>query len=174
MRYALISVVLMLFFFIYGCKLISPDPTAVMPVEIPDSYVYKAGLDDTPRTDNENMADGWWQKFGVDELSKLISTGLLDNYDLKALKAKAGQALADVKSEKSNLWPSLDYSLGGKQTYSQSKSKGRSATSDHGHTYSSSLDAEYTLDLWGKTRAQKSVPQSLNTWLRCKIWRTGR
>ncbi len=159
MRYALISIVLMLFFFICGCKLISPDPAAVMPVEIPDSYVHKAGLDDTPRTGNENMADGWWQKFGVDELSELISTGLLDNFDLKVLKAKADQALADVKSEKSGLGPSLDYSLGGKQTYSQSKTKGQSASSDHGHTYSASLDAEYTLDLWGKTRAEVNAAE---------------
>ncbi len=159
MRYALISVVLMSFFYICGCNLISPDPAAVMPVEIPDNYVHGDGIDDTPRPGNENNAGGWWQRFGVDELSEMIRTGLGDNYDLKVLKAEADQALADVKSEKSGLGPSLDYSLGGQQTYSQSKSKGRSATSDHGHTYSASLDAEYTLDLWGKTRAEVSAAE---------------
>jgi len=153
MRYALTSVVLILFFFISGCNLTSPDPGAVMPVEMPDTYAHEAGTGDTPRGDDETMTGGWWGQFGVDELSKLIQTGLLDNYDLKVLKAKADQALAGVKSEKSNSWPSLDYSLGGKRTHSQSKTQGRSATSDHDHTYSVALDAEYTLDLWGKTRA---------------------
>jgi len=159
MRYALISVVLMLFIFVSGCNLISPDPAAVMPVEIPDVYVHKADTDDTSGTDNAPMEGGWWQKFGVDELSELIRTGLGDNYDLKVLKAEADQALADVKSEKSGLGPSLDYSLGGQQTYSQSKTDGRSATSDHDHAYSASLDAEYTLDLWGKTRAEISAAE---------------
>lgn len=151
---ALITVVSMSFLFISGCnRLISPDPAAVMPVEIPDAYVHQAGIDDTPRTGNETMAGGWWRQFGVDELSKLIRTGLLDNYDLKVLKARADQALADVKAKKSGLGPSLDCALEGKRTHSQSKTEGRSATSDHDHTYSASLDAEYTLDLWGKTRA---------------------
>jgi NodT family efflux transporter outer membrane factor (OMF) lipoprotein len=155
MRCALTTVVLMSFFFISGCnRLISPDPAPVMPVEIPDAYAHKAGsIDDTPRTGNKTMDGGWWRQFGVDELSKLIRTGLLDNYDLKVLKARADQALADIKSEKSGLGPSLDYAFEGKRTHSRSKTEGRSATSDHDHTYSASLDAEYTLDLWGKTRA---------------------
>ena len=153
MRFTLLTAVLISFFFISGCKLISPDPVAVIPVEIPDTYVHKAGIEDTPRTDNENMNGGWWQKFGIDELSKLIQTGLLKNYDLKVFKARADQALANVKREKSNFWPSLDYSLGGKQTHSQSKTDGQSATSDYDHTYSVSMDAQYTLDLWGKTSA---------------------
>ncbi len=153
MRYALLTILLISIFFISGCNLISPDPAAVMPFEVPDTYVHKAGIDDTPRTGNENMNGGWWQKFGIDELSKLIQTGLLKNYDLKVLKARVDKAIANVKREKSNFWPSLDYSLGGKHTQSQSKIKGRPSTSDHDHTYSTSLDAQYTLDLWGKKRA---------------------
>ncbi|MGD9824177.1 TolC family protein [Desulfobacter sp.] len=152
MRYALISVVLMSFFYISGCNLISPDPGAVMPVEMPDAYVHQTNTG-TSGTGEENPDGGWWLGFGVDELSKLIQTGLGANYDLKVLKAKADQALADVKSEKSNFWPSLDYSLGGKRTHSRSKTEGRSAISDHDHTYSASLDAGYAPDLWGKTRA---------------------
>src|SRR6056297_1488975 len=111
MRYTLISIVLMSVFFIAGCNLISPDPAAVMPVDIPDAYVHTSGID-TPQTGKENMDGGWWQQFGVDELSRLIQTGLGANYDLNVLKARADQALANVKSKKSNLGPSLDYSLG--------------------------------------------------------------
>ena len=107
MRCALITVVLMPFLFVSGCnRLISPDPAPVMPVEIPDAYTHKAGsTDDTPRTGKESMDGGWWRQFGVDELSKLIRTGLLDNYDLKVFKARADQALAEVKSEKFGPWP---------------------------------------------------------------------
>ena len=150
MRYALTAVVLMLFFLICGCNLISPDPVAVMPVEVPEAYVHKAGIGGT-RT--ETTAGGWWQRFGVDELSQLIRTGLGANYDIKVLKAKADQALADVKAAKSGLGPALDYALEGEGTHSRSKTRGQSATSDHDHTYSASLDAEFTPDLWGKTRA---------------------
>ena len=153
MRYTLIAIVLMSVSFIAGCNLISPDPAAVMPVEIPDAYAHKTGID-TPHTGKENMDGGWWRQFGVDELSQLIETGLGANYDLKVLKAKADQALADVKSQKSNLGPSLDYSLGGEQNYSQSKTRDQSRSSDNDHSYSASLVAGYTLDLWGKNRAE--------------------
>lgn len=96
MRHALITVVLMSFFFTSGC--ISPDPGAVMPVEMPDAYVHKVGIGGMPQACNKTMAGGWWQTFGVDELGKLIQTGLVDNYDLKVLKAKADQALAQIIS----------------------------------------------------------------------------
>jgi NodT family efflux transporter outer membrane factor (OMF) lipoprotein len=153
MRYTLISIVLMSVFFIAGCNLISPDPAAVMPVDIPDAYVHTSGID-TPQTGKENMDGGWWQQFGVDELSRLIQTGLGANYDLNVLKARADQALANVKREKSNLGPTFDYSLGGQQNHSQSKTRDQSRSSDHDHSYSASLAAGYTLDLWGKTRAE--------------------
>ena len=152
MRYALISIVLMSVFFISGCNLIAPEFAAVMPVDIPDAYVYKTG-GDTPQAGKEHPDGGWWQQFGIDELSQLIQTGLGANYDLHVLKARADQALADVKSEKSNLGPFLDYFLGEERIDSQSKTRDQSITRDHDHTYSTSLDAAYTLDLWGKNRA---------------------
>ncbi|HKL81023.1 MAG TPA: TolC family protein, partial [Desulfobacter sp.] len=158
MRYTLISIVLMSVFFIAGCNLISPDPAAVMPVDIPDAYVHTSGID-TPQTGKENIDGGWWQQFGVDELSRLIQTGLGANYDLNVLKARADQALANVKSKKSNLGPSLDYSLGGEQNYSQSKTRDQSRSSDNDHRYSASLAAGYTLDLWGKTRADVNASE---------------
>jgi len=152
MRYALIVVVLISFLLISGCNLISPDPAAVMPLELPDAYVHHR---DTGRTgrNQEDPEGGWWQHLGIDELSQLIQTGFLNNYDLKVLRARADQALADVKSAKSGLGPALDYALGGKGTRSRSKTRGQSASRDNEHTYSASLDAGYTPDLWGKTRA---------------------
>ncbi len=151
MRYALIPAVLMSVC-IAGCNLISPDPAAVIPVEIPETYTHQTDTG-TSGAGEENQAGGWWLTFGVDELSHLIRTGLGANYDLKVLKAQADQALADVKGEKSNLGPTLDYSLGGEQNDSQSKNSGQSSSSDHDHKYTASLNAEYTLDLWGKNLA---------------------
>jgi len=153
MRYALIAIVLMSVFFISGCNLIAPEPVAVLSVEMPDAYAHQADTP-TPRTGEENPVGGWWLAFDVDELSELIQTGLGANHDVKVLKAKADQALADVKREKSNLGPTLDYALGGEQNYSQSKIRGQSSSSDHDHSYSASLKAGYTLDLWGKNRAE--------------------
>lgn len=152
MRYALIAIVQMSVFFIAGCNLIGPDPAAVMLVEVPDAYVHQTETA-TPQPGEQNTDGGWWLAFDVDELSDLIQTGLETNYDLNVLKARADQALADVKREKSNPGPTLDYSLGGEQKYSQSKIRGQSSSSDHDHSYSASLDAGYTLDLWGKNRA---------------------
>ena len=154
MRYALIAVVLVSVF-TAGCNLLSPapdsDPGAVIPVDTPDTYVYQA--DSGTSGGEDDPARAWWLAFDVDELDRLIRKGLGANYDLSVLKAKAAQALADVKSEKSNLGPLLDYSLEGEQSYSQSKTRGQSVTRDHDSSYSASLDAEYTLDLWGKSRA---------------------
>ena len=158
MRYALIAIVLMSVFFIAGCNLISPDPAAVMPVEMPDAYVHQADTA-TPRTGEKNPADGWWLAFDVDELSELIQTGLGANHDVKVLKAQADQALADVKSEQSNVGPTLDYSLEGERNYSQFKAPGQSSSSDHDHSYSASLIAGYTLDLWGKNRADVNASE---------------
>nr|WP_321402337.1 efflux transporter outer membrane subunit [uncultured Desulfobacter sp.] len=156
MRYALIAIVLMSVVFIAGCNLIGPDPAAVMPVELPDAYVHQTETP-TPGTDSDNSVGGWWLAFDVDELSDLIQAGLGANHDLKVLKARADQALAKVKSEKSNLGPTLDYSLGGEQKYSQSKTSGQSIVSDNNHSYSAALNAGYTIDLWGKNRADVSA-----------------
>nr|WP_320190812.1 efflux transporter outer membrane subunit [uncultured Desulfobacter sp.] len=152
MRYALIAIVQMSVFFIAGCNLISPDPAAVMPIEMPDAYVHQTETE-TPQSGEKNPDGGWWLAFDVDELSDLIQTGLGANHDLNVLKARADQALADAKSKKSNLSPTLDYSLGGEQYYSQSKIRGQSSSSDHDHSYSAFLGAGYTLDIWGKNRA---------------------
>jgi NodT family efflux transporter outer membrane factor (OMF) lipoprotein len=156
MRYALITVVLMSVVSITGCNLIGPDPAAVMPVEVPDAYVYQTETA-MPGPGEENPVGGWWLAFDIDELSELIQAGLGANHDLKVLKARADQALAKVKSERSNLGPTLDYSLGGEQNYTQSKTSGQSSVSDNNHSYSAALNAGYTLDLWGKNRADVSA-----------------
>jgi len=158
MRYALIAIVLMSFFFISGCNLIAPEPVAMLSVEMPDAYAHQIDTP-TPRPGEENPVGGWWLVFDVDELGELIQTGLGANHDVKVLKAKADQALADVKREKSNLGPTLDYSLGGEQNYSQSKTSGQSSSSDRDHSYSASLKAGYTLDLWGKNRADVNAAE---------------
>ena len=152
MRYALIAILQMSVFFIAGCSLISPDPAAQMPLEVPDAYVHQTE-DPRPQSGEANPDGGWWLLFDIDELSDLIRTGLGANHDLNVLKARADQALADVKRDKSNPGPTLDYSLGREQKYSQSKVRGQSSSSDHDHSYSVSLNAGYTLDLWGKNRA---------------------
>lgn len=158
MRYALIAIVLMSVVSLTGCNLIGPDPVAVMPVEVPDAYVHQTETP-TPGTDTASPAGGWWIAFDVDELSGLIQTGLGANHDLKVLKARADQALANVKKEQSNFGPTLDYSLGGEQQYSRSKTSGHSSVSDDNHSYSAALNAGYTLDLWGKNRADLSARQ---------------
>lgn len=156
----LIVIALMSFFFISGCNLISPDPGAVMPVEIPDAYVHQAtGGDDTSRAGGDSLDEEWWIEFGVEELTRLIRTGIGANYDLKVLKAKADQALADVKRETSDLGPFLNYAFSGERTHSRTKTRNQSATSDHANRYSASLDAEYTLDLWGKNRAEVNAKE---------------
>jgi outer membrane protein TolC len=145
-------------FFIAGCNLISPEPAAEMPLEMPDAYVHQTKTA-TPQSGEASPDGEWWLAFDVDELNDLIQAGFEANHDLKVLKARADQALAKVKRERSNLGPSLDYSLGGEQNYSQSKTSGQSSISDNDHSYSAALNAGYTLDLWGKNRADVSARQ---------------
>lgn len=159
MRYALIAIILMSVLFITGCNPTALDPVAVSPVELPDAYVHQTDTA-TPETGEENPDDGWWIAFDIDELSELIRTGLGANHDLKVLKARADQALADVRREKATLGPTLDYSLGGEQNYSHSKTRNPSnSSSNHHHSYSAFLDAGYTLDLWGKNRADVNAAE---------------
>jgi NodT family efflux transporter outer membrane factor (OMF) lipoprotein len=158
MRYTLIAIVHMSVFFIAGCNLISPEPAAEMPLEMPDAYVHQTKTA-TPQSGEASPDGEWWLAFDVDELNDLIQAGFEANHDLKVLKARADQALAKVKRERSNLGPSLDYSLGGEQNYSQSKTSGQSSISDNDHSYSAALNAGYTLDLWGKNRADVSARQ---------------
>ncbi len=148
--------VLLIVLSVAGCRYIEPEPEMAVPIVLPESYTHLPGPapDSSASRNIQNAAPGdWWHQFNNAELSDLIETGLSSSYNLKALKARADQAWAAIKGEKSGTRPTLDYSLEAERIHTRSKTKGNSAQTGHGHDYTASLGAGYTLDLWGKNSA---------------------
>lgn len=87
----------------------------------------------------------WWQSFGNDELSRLITQAAENNRGLKAAVARILQAEAQAKIAGAAQWPSL--SAGGSIGRSNSDTRAASTSTQ------ATLQASYQVDLFGQVRA---------------------
>lgn len=99
--------------------------------------------------------DGWWQAYGDEQLSQLISEGLKDATDLRVAQARFAAAAASVAEARSGLLPSLSASGDGglaKQSYNY-LFPAAFAPKGWRETGEASLNLNWEIDFWGKNRA---------------------
>ena len=91
----------------------------------------------------------WWKTFGSEVLNGLVEEALVASPDLAAAAARVLEAEAGVKGAKSTLLPTV--SVGGSATRSKSSlSAFGGLGSVYRTSYSSTAQAAYELDLWGR------------------------
>lgn len=91
----------------------------------------------------------WWQRFNDPVLNRLISDALQQNPDLASASARIRESRARRDAEKSSLFPSL----GGSASSNTRALNPDSGSSIKNTTYSTSLDASWEVDLFGKQRS---------------------
>lgn len=91
----------------------------------------------------------WWERFGSDELARLVVQAQANSYDLAAAVARVGQASALARIAGAPLLPVVAATLSG----AQEKTQNNSAT----QAYASGLSASYELDVWGKNSAANAA-----------------
>lgn len=119
----------------------TPVPQAVKPADVPGKFTSPVapGASLWPNPD-------WWQAFGSDELSGLVTTAQTDNLDIAVAMANVLQAQANRDIARAALFP--DISLTGSGTRQGSAA----STLFPGYTansFSLGMSGTYAADIWG-------------------------
>ena len=150
-RYLLFAIVIGTIIF-SGCKTFEPEADVTPPLAIPQKFSIDAGINDN--VDSLHLLDGW------EELNSLVNDALINNFDLKILKAKIEQAKAMVAKEEASFFPDLGFSIGGQKKGIQvKKSHRQSSKYSDSHSWDGSLRSSYTADVWGEAEAEKQVKE---------------
>ena len=132
-----------------GCTRTMPVKEAAPQVELPAgwSQAGKPGSQEWPDTH-------WWQRFGSDELSQLVSQGQDSNLELAAALSRVRQAAAQARIAGVTLLPSVDASA--------SASRDLPVAGQHNANVSTSgvLQVSYELDFWGKNAASVAAAEA--------------
>lgn len=132
------------------------DHPEIANIDVPDR-------EPLPHNGNENIAATWWNEFADSNLTQIINTALLNNYNLKIAAANINAAKAQSTIAGAPLYPNISLSN------SASKRKQifvglpipnappNSILESRSTVFGLSVDASWELDLWGRVRAAKSA-----------------
>lgn len=95
------------------------------------------------------LDQNWWQRFGSDELVRLVQEAQANSHDLAAATARVQQAAALARIAGAPLLPAITGTLNAEQEKIQH--------TDATRTYAAGLSASYELDIWGKNSAANAA-----------------
>ncbi|WP_249028386.1 efflux transporter outer membrane subunit [Salegentibacter salegens] len=107
------------------------------PIEEAESFSY---------TGTEAIREEWWTSFDDPVLNKLIDSALTENLNLAATWEQFMAAQANLRGEKSFLWPDIELAVRNAISRPEPDFAG-------GENFQAGLAAGYELDLWGRIRA---------------------
>ena len=139
-----------------GCFL----PNEISPTGIDIPKAYRAG----PRNADAALPSVvWWRGFRSKELTGLIEESLTSNFDVAAAVARIVQADAQSRVAGAPLLPAVGFDANAARSRaSQSNGSGGSSGGPSERTsYSTSLNASYEIDFWGKNRAALRAAEEL-------------
>jgi outer membrane protein, multidrug efflux system len=132
-----------------GCSSSKPESTTVAP------QVW------TVATSAGKVADRWWESFGDTNLVGLVEEALVENHDLKAMKARIDAAMEQSRIIGADRLPSLDAQFGSQRQQQIfvglpiPGAAGPLKTRSTAHTFN--LVANWELDLWGRVRSSRQA-----------------
>ncbi len=134
--------------FAAGCSM-GPDYT---PPTVTETETYREDF-----VAGESIANlPWWELFGDTVLQGLITEALENNRDLRTSMARIDEARANLGIVRANLYPRVDYSVGGSYDGTFGDEKDASGSG------SAVIDASYQVDLWGRiSRLNEAALQEL-------------
>ncbi len=100
----------------------------------------------------------WWRDFSSPELNNLIVKALQANFDIAAAIARVQEADAQARIAGAPLLPAIGASAAA--THERTVASGTSSTGQSFKQYTTSLNASYELDFWGKNRAARESAEA--------------
>ena len=117
---------------------------------------------EAPRASAAELRGDWVAGFGSIELSRLVALADLDNLDIAAARARIEQAEAQTAITAAGLTPTVSGS--GEAAHSVSPGTNSSSSppfkSRVGNSYQLGLGASWTIDLWGRVRANVAASEA--------------
>lgn len=130
-----------------GCAGRTPVAEAPPKVDLPAGWMV-AGTANAAWPDKN-----WWQRFGSDELSRLVDEGQSSNLELAGALARLKQAEAGARIAGVLLLPTASFSSGA--------SRSAALNNGTGSTYiDSGLQVSYEVDFWGKNKARVEAAEA--------------
>lgn len=109
---------------------------------------------DSTATDGDWPEQKWWQRFGSDELDRLVETALQASPTLKTAAHRLRQAQAQITIETARLLPGLESTAElGQARFSANSVQAKLAGESFGFILFNPANLHWHLDLWGKDRA---------------------
>lgn len=96
---------------------------------------------------NISQQNKWWSNFNDPTLNNLIELALTQNLSLLATSQRVEQAYSQLSVTNAGLYPSIDANIN-RQT-----NRIISQSDDESKSYRASLNLNYAIDLWGKTKS---------------------
>lgn len=100
----------------------------------------------------------WWKVFDDQTLNKVIEELAINNLDLRIAKTRIKQARALERSERSDLFPTLNLGLGMDRIGTSENSVGSSGRNYN--NYGTLLDTSWEIDLFGKNRYKQDAAEA--------------
>jgi NodT family efflux transporter outer membrane factor (OMF) lipoprotein len=132
-----------------GCIKVGPDFTAP-PAPVADSWKEPDNQQLTAKTDHH---EEWWTVFNDPVLNKLVEEASQQNLSLQIAGLRILEARAQLGIATGNLYPQQQQLFGSAAAVGGSRNAANSAGGDlHFKDLSTSMDAAWELDFWGKFR----------------------
>jgi len=132
-----------------GCIKVGPDFTTP-PAPVADSWLEPDNKQLTVTSDHH---EEWWTVFNDPVLNKLIEDASQQNLSLQIAGLRILEARAQLGIATGNLYPQQQQLFGGAAAVGGSRNAANSAGGDlHFKDLSTSMDAAWELDFWGKFR----------------------
>jgi outer membrane protein, multidrug efflux system len=140
---------------ITGCHAVGPN-YARPPVETPTAFKEPPPEGWKNATPSDTIGKGnWWEIFGDPQLNDLETQAIASNQNLKAAVQRVLEARASAKTERANLYPSINadpYAQNARLSGNAPQPPGNKAVAYTANTFILPLEASYEVDLWGQIR----------------------
>jgi NodT family efflux transporter outer membrane factor (OMF) lipoprotein len=94
------------------------------------------------------VPEHWVQAFGDPDLSALVQSALVENYDLKAAAARLDAAVAQARIDGSGLWPQISFNADHQQVQVRDAGFGSARFG----VFEALFSLSWELDVWGRIR----------------------
>ncbi len=130
-----------------GCASLGPDTHVrqLSAIDVPDTWTRTALEGRQPGESRPTSLVSWWQRFGDEQLTRLIDLAVQSNTSVTAASAAVREARAQREAQAAQFWPRVDASLS-----AQRSDAGSGSVTE---LFDAGFDAAWEPDIFSATRS---------------------